>query len=40
MENRLKDFAALIVGQAQARGEVKAGSTRLLMELVFGPSPG
>jgi AcrR family transcriptional regulator len=36
MENRLKDFAAMVVGQAQARGEIKAGPTRLLMELVFG----
>ena len=40
MEHRLKDFAGLIVGQAQGRGEVKAGSTRLLMELVFGAFTG
>lgn len=36
MENRLKDFGAGIVKRAQAEGEVKAGSTTLLMELVFG----
>lgn len=36
MEHRLKDFAAAMLTQAQARGEVKAGSTTLLMEMVFG----
>ena len=36
MENRLKDFTAMALAQAQARGELKPGPTRLLMELVFG----
>jgi TetR/AcrR family transcriptional regulator, repressor of fatR-cypB operon len=36
MENRLKDFGAGIVKRAQDQGEVKAGPTVLLMELVFG----
>lgn len=36
MENRLKEFAALMVQHAQDRGEVRQGSTTLLMELVFG----
>ena len=36
MENRLKDFGATIVQRAQERGEIKAGSTTLVMELVFG----
>ncbi len=36
MENQLKDFGAAMVRRAQAEGVVKAGSTNLLMELVFG----
>lgn len=36
MEHRLKDFGAMVVGRAQAQGEIKAGPTTLLMELVFG----
>ncbi|MCA9517699.1 MAG: TetR/AcrR family transcriptional regulator [Myxococcales bacterium] len=40
MENRLKDFAALMVQTAQKRGEIKAGPTSLLMELVFGAVTG
>ena len=36
MTNRLKDFGATMVQRAQAEGVVKAGSTNLLMELVFG----
>jgi len=36
MENRLKDFGALVVARAQADGIVKAGPPILLMELVFG----
>lgn len=36
MENRLKDFGAVVVGKAQADGLVKAGPPILLMELVFG----
>ena len=36
MENRLKDFGAAMVQRAQKEGLVKAGSTTLLMELVFG----
>lgn len=36
MENRLKDFTALVIGRAQADGVVKAGPPTLLMELAFG----
>ncbi len=36
MENRLKDFGAVVVKVAQDQGVLKAGSTTLLMELVFG----
>lgn len=36
MENRLKDFGAGMVKRAQELGQVKAGPTTLLMELVFG----
>lgn len=36
MENRLKDFAAFSIQRAQGQGIVRAGSTVLLMELVFG----
>ena len=40
MENRLKEFGAIIVQQAQAEGLIKQGSTPLLMELVFGAFTG
>jgi len=36
MDNRLKDFTATMLTQAQADGIVKAGPPTLLMELVFG----
>lgn len=36
MENRLKDFTAASLLQAQAQGVIKPGSPVLLMELVFG----
>lgn len=36
MENRLKDFGAVVVTKAQADGLVKSGPPALLMELVFG----
>jgi len=36
MENRLKDFGALMVKRAQELGLVKPGPPTLLMELVFG----
>lgn len=35
-ENRLKDFAATMVSQAQADGTIRPGPPALLMELVFG----
>ena len=36
MENGLKEFGSTMVKRAQDEGEVKSGSTVLLMELVFG----
>ncbi|MCC6623845.1 MAG: TetR/AcrR family transcriptional regulator [Deltaproteobacteria bacterium] len=36
MENRLKDFAAAVLGRAQAEGIIKTGPATLLMELAFG----
>lgn len=36
MDNRLKDFGAVMVQAAQAAGDIKAGPTTLIMELVFG----
>ena len=36
MENRLKEFGALLVRQAQDQGAIRQGPTELLMELIFG----
>ena len=36
LDKSLKQFAAMVIGQAQASGKIKAGNPILLMELAFG----